>query len=121
MGNISGKLNLAMLKHAMTKTKNGQDVIVIPVKDNDLFLSEKGNVYLDIQAYELKNPKEGSKDTHIVKQSFSKEVFEKMTDDEKKKTPIIGNLTYWSGGGEPAPNVSDDIDIDGDDENVLPF
>ena len=120
MSNISGKINLAALKHARIKTKKGADAIVIPIAENHLFASEKGNVYLDLQAWELKEKKSDSKDTHLVKQSLPKDIFDKMSEEQKKGMPIIGNLIDWGAGGhgEPEPqNMADGV-VDEDD---LPF
>jgi len=105
MGNISTKVNLAGLKNAaIIKSGKNKDVdcILIPIEQNHLFKSEKGAVYLDLQGFEYKSQKADSKDTHLVKQSLPKEVFEKMTDDEKKAMPILGNHIVWGGqsGGE---------------------
>ena len=101
MGNISTKINLAGLKNAaIIKSGKNKDVdcILIPIAQNNLFKSEKGAVYLDLQGFEYKSQKEGSKDTHLVKQSLPKEVFDKMSDEDKKAMPILGNHIVWGGG-----------------------
>ena len=108
MNNISGKINLAALTHAIIEGKSGQKCIVIPITDNSLFFSEKGNIYLDIIAFPIKNPAEGTKDTHIVSQSIPKE----KTAALKAQTPpayppTLGNLMVWSGAGEAEPNKVD--------------
>lgn len=93
---ITLKINMLELKCSVKKmkAKSGEiDCLVIPIELNNLFVGEKG-VYLDIVGFELKNPKEGSRDTHLLKQSFSKEIREKMTDDELKAVPILGNLAF---------------------------
>jgi hypothetical protein len=93
------------------------ECIVLPIEVNKLFKGEKG-IYLDLIAFEIENPKEGSKDTHLVKQSFSKEEREKMTDEQLKALPIIGNLRVWNGTSEsePASSMSPATEDDG-----LPF
>ena len=53
----------------------------------------------------LSAPKDGSKDTHLIKQSFSKEKFAAMSEDEKKAIPIMGNAIAW-GGETVAPKES---------------
>jgi hypothetical protein len=106
MNNVSIKLNLASLQHALMKSeKTGKPLLVIPIEENNLFKSEKGNIYLDLIAFPVKNPTEDQ--THVVKQSLSKAVREKMTEEEQKSQPIIGNLKIWSEGGtrsEQEPN-----------------
>lgn len=107
MSSISIKIDLRQLKHIIQKLKrkDGTEVecLTIPINENNLFKGEKG-VYLDLTAFELKNKQPGSKDTHIVKQSLPKEVFEKMTDEEKRALPILGNAIVWE-RQESTPNV----------------
>ena len=122
MSNISGKINLAALEHAVIKTKSGDEAIVIPIGKNNLFKSDKGNVYLDLFANEIDANKRraDSKDTHIVSQSVSKEVREKLK-AESKYPPTLGNLAVWGGGGysEPSPAATS-IDL-ADNTEDLPF
>lgn len=122
MSNISININLRQLKSAVRtmKGESGQiECLVIPIKQNHLVIGEKG-VYLDLQAWELKEKKADRKDTHLIKQNLPKEVFEKMTDKEKMTIPIIGNLIVW-GYSEPAPvNVEISETAEGTDGD-LPF
>lgn len=122
-----GKINLAaMPSHAIMKTKDGQECIILPIKKNNMFLSEKGNVYLDLIAFERKTPqtdKDGAiTQTHLVKQSLPKAVREAQTEQEKMDQPIIGSLTILGGGQNiEKPSVPDPglaADMSGDD---LPF
>lgn len=106
MSNISAKINLRRLQSAQMrlKGKNGMvECVVIPIDANNLVRGEKG-VYLDMIAFELKDRKPERKDTHMVKQSLPKEIFEKMTDEEKNALPILGNMVLWSGYQEAEPN-----------------
>jgi hypothetical protein len=107
MSSISGKINLTQLKNQVITTKKGAKCIVIPIKENNLYEGEKG-VYLDITAFENKNKGDRS-DTHIVKQSLQKEVYQSMSEEQKKAMPILGNLKVWGSGGysEPDPNTVD--------------
>jgi hypothetical protein len=122
MSNISIKINLRQLKSAVRTMKSASgeiECLIIPINQNHLFKGEKG-VYLDMQAYELKEKKADRKDTHLIKQGFPKEVFDAMTDEEKKLTPILGNLVVW-GFSEPAPvNVEIAETAEGTDGD-LPF
>lgn len=122
MSNISIKINLRQLKSAVRTMKGASgeiECLIIPINQNHLVKGEKG-VYLDMQAYELKEKKADSKDTHLIKQGFPKEVFDAMTDEEKKTTPILGNLVVW-GYSEPAPvNVEIAETAEGTDGD-LPF
>ncbi len=120
MGRISVKINLAALKNAaiITSGKNKDvDCILIPIDQNHLFRTEKGAVYLDVIGFETAPDKRKGKDTHMAKQSLSKEVQEAMTEEEKKAMPILGNFIDWdqSGGSservevgaKPVENMSD--------------
>lgn len=118
MSNISIKLNLLQLICSVKKmqAKSGLiDCLVIPIEQNHLFKGEKG-IYLDIMAFEIKNKKGDSKDTHLLKQSLPKEDYEALTDEEKKEIPIIGNAILWTGFSEQEPKssvapISEDDDL----------
>jgi hypothetical protein len=122
MSRISGKLNLLQL-HAVVKTITGQSgpvpCLVIPIAKNRLFVGDKG-IYLDIVGFEIDpaKRKEGNKDTHILKQSFSKEIREAMTEDELRSLPILGNLQVWDGANSADPVSSSDLQPEND---PLPF
>lgn len=119
MSNISSKVNLAALKHSVKKLKaqTGEvECLIIPIEANSLYKGEKG-VYLDLTGFEIKNKTGDSKDTHLVKQSFPKEVYEVMTDEDKKAQPILGSHIVWSQSGQlgdAAVNVQQE-------EDDLPF
>jgi len=72
------------------------ECLVIPLEKNSLFKGTKG-IYLDIIAFEIDPAKRNaeSKDTHLVKQSFPKEIRELMSEEDLRKLPIIGNLQVW--------------------------
>lgn len=106
---ITGKLNLLNLVCAkqMVKGKAGDvECLIIPIEKNKLFVGEKG-IYLDLIAFEIKEQKEGRKDTHLVKQSFSKDDREAMTEDQLKAIPILGSLTvgYVKTESEPVSST----------------
>lgn len=118
MSNFSTKLNLASLKHTrklLKGTSGDIDCLIIPINENNLFKGEKG-LYLDLYHIELKNPKEGQKNTHLVKQNLPKELYEVMSDDDKKAMPIIGSSTVWT----PASNEAALVPPIGEDDD-LPF
>ena len=116
---ITGKLNLLNLfaTRKMMKAQSGEiECLIIPIVKNQLFVGEKG-IYLDLIAFEVKDKKEG-KDTHLIKQSFSKEVREAMSDEELKAVPILGNLRISDGFQEKEPVSSTEVQGEIDD---LPF
>lgn len=109
MSNFSVNLNLKALKNAFVKKmkkKDGTliDVLIIPIVDNTLFVGEKG-IYLDLQAVEVQNRPADRKDTHIVKQSFPKAVYNAMTEEQRKASPILGNAILWNGAPATTPNI----------------
>lgn len=118
---ITGKLNLLNL-HAVKRLEKGAagmvECLIIPIAKNKLFVGEKG-VYLDFIGFEIKEPKADSKDTHIVKQSLSKEERETMTDEQLKAMPILGNLSVWSGVGTEKAPISSTTTLEPDSD--LPF
>lgn len=118
---ITGKINLAALKHVAMEKKGKSGMVkgmFIPIEANNLFKSEKsGAVYLDIVAWDLKEPQEHS--THLVKQSLPKDVREKMSKEEISKMPIIGNLNISTGYAEANNDAGNGQTFDENDD--LPF
>lgn len=95
MSNLNIKLNLQNLNCVcrFEKGKSGPvECLIIPLAANHLFKGTKG-VYLDLTAFELKEKKENK--THLVKQQFPKDVFKAMTDEQKRATPILGDVSVW--------------------------
>jgi len=133
--NLSIKINLSRIPGVIFtkltgKTGQKKDCIVIPVEDCHLFVGEKG-VYLDLSAYEFKEQKYA--DSHMVKQSFSKETIEEikqlalivnpnlteqeMQDVLNKANPIIGGIKPFQ-KVEMQPTQATDFNPQPDD---LPF
>lgn len=106
--NISLKHNLLKLNGATVMNIKGKagdvECLVIPIEMASLFKGQSG-VYLDSTAMPLTSPKADSKDTHLIKQSFGKEKFAAMTDEQKKAIPIMGNAIVW-GGESSTPAAS---------------
>jgi len=64
--------------------------LIIPIDDNPgMFLGKKG-CYLYAVAYETQNNQYG--DTHMVKPDLPRDVRERMTEDERRNQPILGNM-----------------------------
>lgn len=121
--NIGGKLDLTQLVHVKTKKKNkaGEEIdcLVIPIQTNNLFQGEKGNVYLDLIAFPLRESKDYA--THLVKQSLPKDVRGKMSKEDQDKMPIFGNLKVMDGSQGAAPNTTAGSGGTVDEESDLPF
>lgn len=119
-GFVNFSINLFKLKncgitHLTGLSGETKKCLVIPVEDNQLFVSEKG-VYLNMTAIpsdKIENQ------THFIKQNFKKEYLETLSDEEKKAMPILGgfskpkdvtpenNTEYSSAVAESAP--ADDL------------
>ena len=91
------------------------DCVVLPIEKNHFFKGDKG-VYADLIAFELKQKKEGIRDTHSIKQSFSKEYLEALPQDERNALPFIGGLIVWD--ENPASEKPPVVQGENDD---LPF
>ena len=57
-------------------------------------------VYLNLTAFELREKNRGQ--SHLVKPAFAREVFERMTDEQLRQVPFIGNMKPWTKDGEPS-------------------
>ena len=106
---ITFKVNLLQYQAALMRIKNKAGImtecVVIPIDSNHLVKGEKG-VYADFAAFEFKNQKVESKDTHLIKQSLPKEWFQAMSDEDKRAMPIFGNLRVWEERTEREPTSS---------------
>jgi hypothetical protein len=97
--------------------------VFIPIEENDLYesldeaLKTKG-VFLYQNAWSLKNKGQYG-DTHLLKQNFSKEFRDSMSEDELKNAPILGNMKPI----EKTKDVSNTIvpEVSASDEDDLPF
>lgn len=117
--NYRVKINLAKLQKVAAvnlkgKTGNSVKCVVIPVEDNDIFLSEKGGIYLDLMAIAMK--KESYDQTHIIKRSIPSEKYNNMSDEEKNSQPIVGSLTPMKAKQAEVTETAEAAD-----EDDLPF
>ena len=106
-------MNLLKLKNSAVVQIKGntgtKKCVVIPIEDNHLFVSvDESNkakgVYVDFIAWENRNSLQ-SGDTHGLKQSLPKEVREKMSDEDKKAMPFIGNMKPYEYEAKNASEV----------------
>ena len=117
---IGGKIDLTQLSHVIQKKKGKSgdiECLVIPIEQNNLFKGKDENVYLDIIAFPIKEPKYD--DTHLVKQSLPKDVREKMSKEELEAVPILGNLNVNVGSSSQTPNNAAEGTLEEEDD--LPF
>jgi hypothetical protein len=59
-----------------------------------------------------------SNDSHLLKQSFSKEIRQLMSEEELKAMPILGNLQVW--GERAETKAVSDMAVQSENDN-LPF
>lgn len=124
MGNFSIKEDLLKLRGAFITNFKGRTAtkrcLVIPVDDSGLYVGEKG-VYLNLTAIEMENPQ--YKETHCIKQSFYKEVYETLSEEQRQALPILGGMKPLV--KKAAPQMSVDSTFDGaqavECEDDLPF
>jgi len=121
MSNLGIKVNLKKLKNVAIIDVKGRETtkrgVFIPIDDNSLFISEKG-YYLNLVAFEMKDHK--FDDTHLVKLSLEKEVYDAMTEEERNNQPIIGGIRPIVTAKFQA-EASGSVDGSGEGGDDLPF
>lgn len=87
---LSLKIDLTKVPGAVrhTNQKTGAKMLIIPLDGKWIFDGEKG-CYLNAVARERREPSFGN--THSVKISVDRKVFDAMSEEEKKSIPYIGD------------------------------
>lgn len=134
MENLNLDINLMKLSRVGVASIHGIRCVIIPCEENDIFISQdqqtgkaKG-AYLSVTAWAKKSSLDANGvdqygNSHMIKQSFSKE-FREAHPEVTQQSPIIGNGKPVKGQGSnavnevAAPDVSGQIDNGNDD---LPF
>ena len=100
MGNFQGKLDFLKFKNSCVisvKGKTGEKKgVFVPIEDNGLFVTTDENnkakgAYFNFAVFENKQVGKYG-DTHMIKQSIGKDARSKMSDEEKRAMPILGNM-----------------------------
>ena len=98
--NYNQNINLLKLKNACIITVKGKTTskkgIFIPIQENDLFVAmdeefKPKGVHLGLSSWELKQKGQYG-DTHLLKQSFSKDFREQMSEEEKKAIELLKEI-----------------------------
>lgn len=94
MSNYNIKIDLQKMQNAFLRKFTGRiatkTCICIPIEDNpSLYLGEKGT-WFSMTAFEVENSQYG--DTHYVIGDIPKELRERMTDEQRRAFPILGNM-----------------------------
>ena len=107
--NYNIRLNLLHLKGAqVVKTKEPKGrFIMLPLGADSLLFEGKAGVYLNLSAWERLNPSYG--ETHYIKQTIGKQLFESMTTEQRRELPIVGGMAEyvgeWSTQAQNAPEI----------------
>ena len=93
--NFGIRLDLQKLQSAFLRKFTGRTAtktcICIPIEDNPaLFLGEKG-CYLNLTANALQEQSQYG-DTHYVRGDIPRELYDRMTDEQRRSYPILGNM-----------------------------
>lgn len=123
MQNYGIKIDMQKLQNAFLRVFKGKTAtkrcIVIPIDDNPaIFLGEKG-CYLNLTAVELENPQ--YKDTHCLRGNIPLEMFHKMTDEQRRQFPILGNMRPLTPKTQQVNGVVDMDAPEDQQDNNLPF
>lgn len=105
------KLDLSKMKNVFIKEIQGSSrtlqCVCIPIRDNNIFVSERKSIYLDMQATPLQSERYGQ--SHLIKPKVGSENWKAMSEEERKAIPIIGNLapiTYGDEGGQESQQTN---------------
>lgn len=99
--NYTINLNLAKLPGAQYANR-GDGKVCIAIPTSTMFVNENG-CFLSLSVWENRNKDFSS---HYLKQSFSKEYREKLTEEQKKQIPILGNMKPMEVKPETTTTVS---------------
>ncbi len=121
MSSYAIKVNLKTLKDTGLVNAKGRKCVLIPVDGNgEIYVGEKG-IYLNLTAIEMKQASQFG-DTHFLKGNLDKDAFAKLTEEERKALPIVGNMRPIERrqAEQPAEPIADGDITPADDED-LPF
>lgn len=117
--NYNGKIDFKKFKNSALVDLKGKTAtkrcICIPIEDNNLFVGEKG-VYFDFILREIAEDKRQFGNSHIICANIPKEKFEKMTEEEKKAQPILGQIKEYQ-----AAQMQATAEVEPEDNLDLPF
>ena len=127
--NYTESINLLKLKNSciikLRSEKTGvvKRGIFITIEENDLYESvdealKTKAINLGIASWALRE-KGKYGDTHLLKQSFSKDFRAKMTEEELKNAPILGNMKPIERSNDVSNSVVPEISLSEDAD--LPF
>lgn len=89
MKNYGINVNLSLLNGVQIAKIGKEKNIVIPINQNFIWEGKKG-LYLQLVAHELQNPQ--FEQSHYITLNIPKDEYERLTEEQRKNTKIIGNL-----------------------------
>jgi hypothetical protein len=125
--NLQGRIDLLKLEKAGIATIKNKKCIVIPIEENDLYVSMDENlkaksVYLGLNINERREPSQFGK-THYCKQSLSRQYRDaNKTEAESKSKVYLGDFKpYEFEGSSNAVAAVEAPNAQIDDDDQLPF
>lgn len=125
--NLQGSIDLLKLEKAGIATIKNKKCIVIPIEENDLYISMDKNlkaksVYLGLNINERREPSQFGK-THYCKQSLSRQYRDaNKTEAESKSKVYLGDFKpYEFEGSSNAVAAVEAPNAQIDDDDQLPF
>lgn len=123
MSNYNLTIALTKLKGAKVMEIQGKTCVVIPIDNEEGTVRDSyegkidglpttkplNDVQLHLTAFEFREKKYGQ--THGIKASFSKQRMERMTEEELRSMPFVGNMKPWAVAEDddlPAGNEKED-------------
>ena len=128
MSSLNLDINLMKLSRVGVVSIHGVKCVVIPVVENDIFISTDAatgkakSAHLHLTAWEHKNGPSQYGDTHMLKLNTSEEYRAAHTEEELKSMPILGGGKPIKTGGNQAETVTvAPIDNSLNSSDDLPF
>jgi hypothetical protein len=115
--NFDISINLSAYKSVITEMegKTGKvKGIFIPFEVNNIAYTPEKPVYINLKAWQLKEPKQFDKklNTHLIKQSLTKAQYDALIDEQKKSLPIFGNVSVWNSEKKEVNNAIESGKVD---------
>ncbi len=121
MKNYKIKADLLKVKGAFVTNIKGRteskQCLCIPVEGSGLYLGTKG-CYLSLTAFAMQNPQYG--DTHLVKVTLDKDTYQAMSEEERRRQPIVGGMHEMEQRTEQV-TVTETVTAYGAADEDLPF
>lgn len=97
MAIIKANIGLNKIEGArVAKDKTGADCVIIPVKSANIFVSDKGGIYLNLDILENKQGEDQYGNTHMIKLDIGQE-----RRNAGEQSPIVGNCKTKHFGNQP--------------------